>query len=112
MSITFFFLIQGEPFIIACCGSNRRSSALLSPAGLNLNCLESDTLPLYPYLCCLCDWVVKWVQQAHLAEIKDLTAVWSVGFQVPGPGRVWVENGCSSQSRLPHGAVELHLRAM
>jgi len=54
--------------------------------------------------------VLKWVQQAHLAETKDLAAVWSVGFQVPGPGRVQVKDSCSSQSGVPRGAVELQLR--
>lgn len=50
----------------------------------------------------------KVVQQAHLAETKDLTAVWSVGFRVPGPGMVQVKNSCNSQSGLPRSPVELH----
>lgn len=57
-----------------------------------------------------CD-AVQWVQQAHPAETEDVTAVWSVGSQVAGPGMVQVKCSCSSRSRSPCGPVELHLSA-
>lgn len=89
-------------------GSNRRDSALLCPAHSCLSCLECAALPL-----CFTFGVFVWlagevVQQAHLAETKGVTAVWSAGFQVPGPAEVQVRNSCSSLLGLPCGAVELH----
>lgn len=91
-------------------GSNRRDSALLCPAHSCLSCLECAALPL-----CFTFGAFVWlagevVQQAHLAETKGVTAVWSAGFQVPGPAEVQVRNSCSSLLELPCGAVELHLQ--
>lgn len=86
-------------FCCSMCGSNRRHSALLCPAHSCLSCLECSAWPL-----CFTFGAFVWlagevVQQAHLAETKGVTAVWSVGFQAAGPGEV--RNSCSSQLGLP-----------
>lgn len=90
------------------CSSSWRDSALLCPAHLCLSCLECDAWPL-----CFTFGAFVWlagevVQQAHLAETKGVTAVWSVGFQVPGPAEVQARKSCSSQLGLPCSAMELH----
>lgn len=87
-------------FCCSMCGSNRRHSDLLCPAHSCLSCLQCDACP-FCFTFGAFVWLAGEVQQAHRAETKGVTAVWSVGFQALGSGEVQVRNSCSSQSGLP-----------